>query len=102
MDPEKETKEEESQEVKPSIKSLRTYQGDVEEIGDALFKKFRGKLGARLPKFVTERFKGQILCDFYENDFDKVNSLELDEVELIEKAAINRYRGRIFNVEKDK
>jgi len=44
----------------------RVYQGDVEEIGDALFKKFRGKLGARLPKFVTERFKGQILCDFYE------------------------------------
>ncbi|MFA5888710.1 MAG: hypothetical protein WCW47_00995 [Candidatus Paceibacterota bacterium] len=31
MDPEKETKEEETQEVKPSIKSLRTYQGDVEE-----------------------------------------------------------------------
>ena len=64
-----------------------------EEVLDYFNKKIRGKLGKKIPKFVSEKFGNQILSKDYCNDLMTVDALSIGGIDLPTLAAISRFEN---------
>ncbi|VVB78301.1 Uncharacterised protein [uncultured archaeon] len=55
--------------------------------------RMRQKIKTSLPKFIVDKFKGQILSDKYERDYGKIDEIRLQGLSLGELRGINEFLG---------